>query len=38
MWTVQVTAHATPPVGEVRDPDYTVETLAGVESVIDELC
>jgi len=37
MATVQVTAHATPPVGEVREPDYVVETLADVEPIIDDL-
>jgi len=37
MTTVQVTAHATPPVGEERDPDYVVETLAAVEPLIDDL-
>ncbi|WP_436928459.1 HAD family hydrolase [Halosimplex halobium] len=37
MTTVQVTAHATPPVGEVREPDYVVETLAEVEPVVDDL-
>jgi len=37
MTTVQVTASATPPVGPERDPDYVVETLAAVESVVDEL-
>jgi putative hydrolase of the HAD superfamily len=37
MTTVQVTAHATPPVGEVREPDYVVETLVEVEDIVDEL-
>jgi len=37
MTTVQVTAHATPPVGEEREPDYVVETLAAVEPLIDDL-
>ncbi|QPV61536.1 HAD family hydrolase [Halosimplex litoreum] len=37
MTTVQVTAHATPPVGEVCEPDYVVETLGEVEAVIDDL-
>jgi|GEM_PF-2152879 len=37
MTTVQVRAHATPPVGEVCEPDYVVETLAEVEPVIDDL-
>ncbi|ELZ27507.1 hypothetical protein C475_06295 [Halosimplex carlsbadense 2-9-1] len=37
MTTVQVTAHATPPVGDVREPDDIVETLGEVEPVIDDL-
>jgi len=37
MTTVQVRAHATPPVGEVREPDYVVETLDRVEPLIDGL-
>lgn len=37
MTTVQVTAHATPPVGEVREPDYVVERLVEIEDIVDEL-
>lgn len=37
MTTVQVTAHATSPIGEVHEPDYVVETLASVEPIVAEL-